>query len=491
MDWNENFRMCVVTRNPEVDLTPDAAALVVEVNFSVTRSGLEGQLLGVTIQHEQPELEAQKQEMLQQEEAFKVQLAELEDSLLSALSEAEGDILENTQLIESLTNTKKLAAQIGESLALSAKASVELDSKRDAYRPFARDGSALFFLVAQLTTINPMYRFSLASFTGLFEQVLESKQLESANLGERLRLLSPALEQSVLHYVGRGLFKADRLMWGLHLARGMRPDAFGENEWEFLTGQVLGGEAAAGPRGPPRVPDWVGPDRHGGFTELATAFPRLVQQLGLEDAAKWRRFATAPDCEHPSVFPVKATKPSQRLAVIKALRPDRLLSAMQAFAQEQLRVSSLAPPNLSLGELLTQEAANPGMPILLITTPGSDPSKELGDLAESKGLGKGDRYRDLAMGGGQQAAALDLVTRAASAGDWVCLKNLHLVVAWLPTLEKAIASLTPEMHPDFRLWLTTEPHHLFPPILLQSSLKVTDHRHTQAPPRPGSFFFFF
>ncbi len=36
------------------------------------RSGLEGQLLGVTIQHEQPELEKAKSEMLQQEEGFKV-----------------------------------------------------------------------------------------------------------------------------------------------------------------------------------------------------------------------------------------------------------------------------------------------------------------------------------------------------------------------------------------------------------------------------------
>lgn len=36
------------------------------------RSGLEGQLLGVTIQHEQPELEKAKSEMLRQEEGFKV-----------------------------------------------------------------------------------------------------------------------------------------------------------------------------------------------------------------------------------------------------------------------------------------------------------------------------------------------------------------------------------------------------------------------------------
>lgn len=59
------------------------------------------------------------------------------------------------------------------------------------------------------------------------------------------------------------------------------------------------------------------------------------------------------------------------------------------------------------------------------------------------------------------------------AGDWLCLKNLHLVVAWLPSLEKELSSLEP--HADFRLWLTTEPHEQFPPLLLQQSLKVLLH----------------
>jgi ATP-binding dynein motor region len=65
--------MVLVTRIPDPELPPCAAALLCEVNFTVTRSGLEGQLLGVTIQHEQPELERAKSEMLAKEEAFKVQ----------------------------------------------------------------------------------------------------------------------------------------------------------------------------------------------------------------------------------------------------------------------------------------------------------------------------------------------------------------------------------------------------------------------------------
>ena len=56
------------------------------------------------------------------------------------------------------------------------------------------------------------------------------------------------------------------------------------------------------------------------------------------------------------------------------------------------------------------------------------------------------------------------------AGAWLCLKNLHLMAAWLPVLEKAVHVLAP--HPDFRLFLTTEPHSKFPVSLLQACFKV-------------------
>ncbi len=59
-------RLYLVTRNPEPYLPPDARSLIAATNFTVTRSGLESQLLGLTIQREQPELEAQKSQLLKQ-----------------------------------------------------------------------------------------------------------------------------------------------------------------------------------------------------------------------------------------------------------------------------------------------------------------------------------------------------------------------------------------------------------------------------------------
>lgn len=80
------------------------------------------------------------------------------------------------------------------------------------------------------------------------------------------------------------------------------------------------------------------------------------------------------------------------------------------------------------------------------------------------------------MGQGQADIALQQLHDCARDGEWLCLKNLHLVTSWLPTLEKELNSLEP--HENFRLWLTAESHPKFPTILLQSSLKVT----YEAPP---------
>lgn len=51
------------------------------------------------------------------------------------------------------------------------------------------------------------------------------------------------------------------------------------------------------------------------------------------------------------------------------------------------------------------------------------------------------------------------------------LQNCHLLVKWLKELEKHLEKLN-KPHPDFRLWLTTEPTPLFPIGILQRSLKI-------------------
>jgi len=51
------------------------------------------------------------------------------------------------------------------------------------------------------------------------------------------------------------------------------------------------------------------------------------------------------------------------------------------------------------------------------------------------------------------------------------LQNCHLLVNWLVDLEKCLEKIT-KPHPEFRLWLTTEPTPRFPVGILQRSFKV-------------------
>jgi hypothetical protein len=56
----------------------------------------------LVVRKEGPDLAATKEELVQQQNEFKITLANLEKGLLKQLQEAKGDLTENIELIESL-----------------------------------------------------------------------------------------------------------------------------------------------------------------------------------------------------------------------------------------------------------------------------------------------------------------------------------------------------------------------------------------------------
>uniref|UniRef100_A0A8C9YPH8 Cytoplasmic dynein 2 heavy chain 1 n=1 Tax=Sander lucioperca TaxID=283035 RepID=A0A8C9YPH8_SANLU len=467
IDYNEDFRLFLATRNPTPFLPPDAISVVTEVNFTTTRAGLRGQLLALTIQQEKPELETEKTRLLQQEEDKKIQLAQLEESLLETLATAQGNILENRELIESLNQTKASSALIQESLLESHRLQASLDQERDAYLPLAESASKMYFVITDLSKINNMYRFSLASFLRLFQRALQAKK-EAEITDARIAALEASLKNMVYEYVCRSLFKADQLMFAMHFVKGMYPELFQESEWDVFTGSIVGEMFKK-----EEFPSWIDQERHGAMAIFKTTFPALYQSLCLSDSDLWLSFSQSSQCEQeiPSSIAKKITR-FQQLLLVQAVRPDRLQSAMATFATQALGMKELSPPPLNLRRLYTETLE--WEPVLIIISPGADPSQELAELA-AETVGR-DNYHEISMGQGQADVALATLRECSRNGDWLCLKNLHLVTIWLPLLEKELNVLHPKA--DFRLWLTAEVHPRFPPILLQSSLKIT----YEAPP---------
>jgi dynein heavy chain len=61
---------------------PETAAQCTIINFIVTESGLEDQLLASVVRVEKPDLEQTKEELVNKQNQFKIQLSDLEASLL-------------------------------------------------------------------------------------------------------------------------------------------------------------------------------------------------------------------------------------------------------------------------------------------------------------------------------------------------------------------------------------------------------------------------
>ena len=109
---NAKFKLFMHTKLSNPHYPPEIQAECTLINFTVTESGLEDQLLSLVVKKERPDLAAQKEELIQQQNGFKIKLKELENDLLLSLANSQGDILEDIALIEKLEFSKKLSVEI-------------------------------------------------------------------------------------------------------------------------------------------------------------------------------------------------------------------------------------------------------------------------------------------------------------------------------------------------------------------------------------------
>ena len=87
------------------------------INFIVTKSGLEDQLLSSIVSVEEPILEETRTKLVLSFNTYKIQLEQLEDRLLERIANAPTDILSDTKLIEGLEATKETVLEVKDAVA--------------------------------------------------------------------------------------------------------------------------------------------------------------------------------------------------------------------------------------------------------------------------------------------------------------------------------------------------------------------------------------
>lgn len=78
----------------------------------------------------------------------------------------------------------------------------------------------------------------------------------------------------------------------MHFVKGVYPNLFGKNEWEFFTGQTIVDASQNA-----RLPKWVSADRAEIFAMFSNLFMMLAQQLQLENEGLWADFSRSDNPE--------------------------------------------------------------------------------------------------------------------------------------------------------------------------------------------------
>ncbi|KAA0725373.1 Dynein heavy chain 9, axonemal [Triplophysa tibetana] len=473
-EYNPDFRLILHTKLANPHYQPELQAQCTLVNFTVTRDGLEDQLLAAVVSMERPDLEELKSNLTKQQNGFKITLKTLEDNLLSRLSSASGNFLGDIELVENLETTKRTAADIEDKVKEAKVTEAEINTAREHYRPAAARASLLYFIMNDLNKIHPMYQFSLKAFNVVFQNAV-LKASPDETLKQRVLNLIDNITSSVFQYTTRGLFECDKLTYTAQLAFQvlLMSKEINPSELDFLLRYpVLPGVTSP--------VDFLSNHSWGGIKALCNMEEFRNLDRDIEGSVKrWKKFVES-ECPEKEKFPQewKNKTALQRLCMMRALRPDRMTYAVRDFVEEKL--GSKYVMGRSVDFAVSFEESGAATPIFFILSPGVDPLKEVEKHGRKLGYTFDNKnFHNVSLGQGQEVVAEQALDLAAKEGHWVILQNIHLVAKWLGTLEKKLEQHGEGSHQNFRVFISAEPSsspegHIIPQGILENSIKITN-----------------
>lgn len=474
IDFNPSFHLVLTTRASEHDWSPDICSRVTFCNFTTTRASLQNQCLDAVLKAERPDTDQKRTDLMKLQGEFKLRLRHLEKSLLNALNESQGNILDDDKVIDTLETLKKEAAEVTAKVEETESIMAEVEQVTRLYVPLAKACSSLFFILDQLSLVSHFYQFSLRFFLDVFEFVLLHNPGLSGvtDPAQRLELLKQDLFVHVFKRTSRALAHRDHILLAMLLAQvwvneGDGTDELDEEAFNFL---LEGGEGLSQP---PLELGQANEIINSDLRRRLAAFVRLPALRGLpnhirENHKAWQTFLASnnPESCLPQWYGAEVEGFSEhllRLLAIKCMRPDRIDQGMIALTSAIFGRDIMSEAVYDLKSIVVNEVKS-STPVTLCSVPGFDASYKVEALVKAVGA----QCASVAMGSQEGFALADqTITSAARAGRWVLLKNVHLAPFWLSQLEKKLSNIRP--HQDFRIFLTCETNPVIPVDFLRSS----------------------
>merc|ERR1719387_50754 len=379
--------------------------------------------------------------------------------------------------------------QVEGKLAEARERNIEIDEKREQFRPVATRGSIMYFNMTDMTLVsNPitmqpsgwMYNCSLLQFLEQFDISIRNSE-KCQPTSKRVDKIIQFLTYQVYRYMNRGLFERDKLMFKLMVTLKIMVIAAqltGADVSVFLkAGSALDKNSErANPFKWMSDKVWLNIiqlTRHSFGTQQVLFFRELADFMQRSEAA-WKKWfdenepenCPVPDYEERIVME-RTLGAFVRMVLVRAIREDRTGVACQQFINESLDPKFTAPVTDAIADIY-EESTN-RKPVLYLLTAGSDPTMNIDELAKKR---KKFPTEKVSMGEGQEKVAREKNSNAFITGGWVILQNCHLGIDYMNELEDTLTK-TPSIDDDYRLWITCEITPRFPIGLLQMVIKVT------------------
>ena len=499
-DFHPNFRLFLHTKLSNPHYPPEIQAETTLINFTVTKLGLEDQLLNLVVEKERPDLALLGEELVKKQNGFTIKMKQLEDNILSKLASAEGDITEDVALIEGLEATKSISDDIQQQSKLAKETQSNILVTSEKYRSVANRSSLLFFLMNDLVKIHSYYIYSLEAFQQVFYRGIDAVNTSVENtqtrvdnnngsnqdecekeedsfclIDSRCEALIENITLTIFNYIRRGLFEADNLTVAalLTLKILVNDGTMDPKEVEFL---IEGKESIdPGNMGPLQewLPESIWPKLKA--LETMSRFKGLGDNMQSESEEwnMWFDNEKAEIAKPPGEYETKLTA-FDKMILLRVMRPDRFLYSLSIFIAESMGKEYVTQKSVSM-QATYQETSNK-TPIFFVLFAGVDPTPWVERLGKEV---KNRQFVNISMGQGQEAPAEATMKQFAKEGGWVMLQNCHLMSSWVPRLERLLELISDDAHKDFRCFISAEPPPIaswrnMPESLMQSCIKVAN-----------------
>lgn len=482
VDCDAKFRLFLCAANINFVVPSYLSGLVCLVNSSLSPEAVAEQFLTAAVDNDYPDLEIKKNSLMSKQLVMMKELVAKEDSILSDLTALQGNILDNQALMNSLAELKSRCVEVALDLQTTEALKNAIDKERENFRAYGQRAATLFTTLVSLGRVNDLYQMDLAVLQRLSRQVLRHDAKNSnrcADIVKRLTL-------TTLEQVKLALFEKDRPLFAFLLALNVYPDHSSAYIWDHFIAlwQGAGGNNSS-------IPSWIqGEKNHQNFRDaIVCAFliyysnvqginTNLVTQLQLDKSNIWSSWLWNRDAKFPGN---RSYSLSEQALIIYALCPEVLAEfGMNVFVGFLISVTWQTSAIFDTSNVVQYDYkkdiidSNSADVFLFVAGPGTDPSKEIVQIAQET-LGA-DSFREIAMGQGQLENADQMLKQCQAEGKWLIMKNVHLARGWLSTLTEKLSSSS---HVEFRLFLTCLPDRALPPSLVRKSIKIV------VEPEPG------